>query len=371
MVSASGWRLPVAAGLELHVEDVRPDARPPGATALAGITHAGIAHAEIGVPPAEGGGPGAAGVGAGDRDRPVVLVHGIAGSTADWSAVAPELAASRRVIAYDHRGHGASGRAPGGRAGYTFDLLLADLAAVIAALGPAEVDLVGHSLGGVIALRYTLEHPDRVRSLLLVDTAAAPATPTGPVARRILAAVLEGAAAIMSGTGVAQRDGRAGGDGDGADGDGPVGAAQGDSSEAAAPDGGGLGAVHDHRNPAERQMAGLGQTDPEALAALGRELGCYPSLVPRLGEITAPTTVIVGEHDSTLRAGAQTLAHDIRGTHLAVIAGADHSPQASRPLAWLAAVDAHFARVETAAAGGISAGGDSVGGTPAGGTPAG
>ncbi|WP_242419386.1 alpha/beta fold hydrolase, partial [Frankia sp. CpI1-P] len=89
-------------------------------------------------------------------------------------------------------------------------------------------------------------------------------------------------------------------------------------------------------------------------------LGGYRSLVPRLGEITVPTTVIVGEHDSTLRAGAQTLAHDIRGAHLAVIAGADHSPQVSRPLAWLTAVDDHFARVETAAAGD----------TPAGDTPA-
>ncbi|WP_231861324.1 MULTISPECIES: alpha/beta fold hydrolase [Frankia] len=329
MVSASGWRLPVAAGLELHVEDVQPDARPPGGAALAG---------------APGGGVGSWG-------SPVVLVHGIAGSTADWAAVAPELAATRRVIAYDHRGHGASGRAPGGRADYSFDLLLADLTAVVAALGPAGIHLVGHSLGGVVALRYTLEHPDRVRSLVLVDTAAAPASATGPVARRIVAAVLEGAAAIASGSDLARRDGRAGA---GTDADGPAGAAQGGGVGAAQGDG--VGAVHDHRNPAERQVAGLGQADPEALAALGRELGGYPSLVPRLGEITVPTTVIVGEHDSTLRAGAQTLAHDIPGAHLAVIAGADHSPQASRPLAWLTAVDAHFARVETAAAGGTPAG---------------
>ncbi|WP_261576309.1 alpha/beta fold hydrolase [Frankia gtarii] len=306
MVSASGWRLSVAAGLELHVEDVRPDGdRPPGV-----------------------------------EDGPVVLVHGIAGSTTDWAAVAPELAASRRVIAYDHRGHGASGRAPGGRTDYTFDLLLADLTAVIATLEPARIHLVGHSLGGVIALRYTLEHPDRVRSLVLVDTAATPATATGPVAKRIVAAVLGGVAAIASRTGANSANSRGGAGG--ADADGPVGSAESSGS---------VGAVHDRRNPVERQVAGLGQADPDALAALGRELGDYPSLVPRLGEITAPTTVIVGEHDSMLRASAQTLAHGIEAAHLAVIADADHSPQVSRPLAWLVAVDHHFARAEAAAAG--------------------
>ncbi|WP_235826467.1 alpha/beta fold hydrolase [Candidatus Frankia alpina] len=284
MVSASGWRLPGAAGLELHVEDMRPDGdRPPGSTAP----------------------PGAPREEAGVEDGPVVLVHGIAGSTADWAAVAPELAASRHVVAYDHRGHGASGRAPGGRADYTFDLLLADLTAVVATLGPARIHLIGHSLGGVIALRYALEHPGRVRSLVLVDTAAAPATATGPVARRIVAAVLGGVAAIASRTGANSVNGRG---------------------------------------------------EAVALAALGRELAGYPSLVPRLGEITAPTTVIVGERDSMLRASAQTLAHGIQAAHLAVIAEAGHCPHISRPLAWLAAVVDHLARAEAAVAGGALAG---------------
>ncbi|EIV96175.1 putative hydrolase or acyltransferase of alpha/beta superfamily [Frankia sp. QA3] len=337
----------MAAGLDLHVEDVRPDDGPPGAwppeDPRPGETLPPGEKPPSGEklppsgpqPPRETRPVGAPRAGVGADGSPVVLVHGIAGSTADWAAVAADLATSRRVIAYDHRGHGASGRAPGGRAGYSFGLLLADLTALIATLGPAGVHLVGHSLGGVIALRYALDHPGRVRSLVLVDTAAAPAT--GPVAKRIVAAVLEGVAAIASGTGPAHADGRSGGTADG-----PVGAAEVSGS---------VGAVHDHRSPAQRQVEGLGQADPDALAALGRELGDYPSLVPRLGEITVPTTVIVGEHDSTLRAGARTLAHGIPAAHLAVIAGADHSPQVSRPLAWLAAVDDHFARVEAAAAG--------------------
>nr|MDT0663669.1 alpha/beta hydrolase [Micromonospora sp. DSM 115978] len=100
----------------------------------------------------------------------VVLVHGIAGSTADWHDVVGELASRRRVLAYDQRGHGRSGWAPD-HASYTFDRLVRDLDVVVSTTGADPVDLVGHSMGGVVALRYALERPSRVRSLVLVDTA--------------------------------------------------------------------------------------------------------------------------------------------------------------------------------------------------------
>ncbi|OAA19787.1 3-oxoadipate enol-lactonase [Frankia sp. EI5c] len=285
-------RIGVASGLELHVEDLRPVA-------------------------ASAAGP------------PLVLVHGIAGTTADWARVAPELAASRRVIAYDQRGHGASDRA-GGRASYTFDLLLADLATLLDALALPQVDLVGHSMGGVVALRYVLEHPERVRSLLLVDTAAAPAAATGVAARLLVSAVLEGAAAIATAVRHAHEPA-------------PAPAVAGSHGGDRVDDT--VGAVESGGSVADRQVDGLGRLDPEALVAFGRELGEYPSMVDRLGEISCPVTVIVGERDSTLRAPARVLADGIPGAHLAVIAGADHSPHASRPLAWLTAVDSHFGRL--------------------------
>ncbi|OHV38017.1 3-oxoadipate enol-lactone hydrolase [Parafrankia colletiae] len=288
-------RICVAAGLDLHVEDLHP--------AAVDTTRS--------------------------DPTPVVLVHGIAGTTADWARVAPELATTRRVIAYDHRGHGASDRAAGGRPSYTFDLLLADLVALLDTLGLRAVDLVGHSMGGVVALRYVLDHPERVRSLVLVDTAAEPASATGGAARRVVSALLEGAAAIATAVHGAHD---------------PEPAADGGPSELAVVDER-AGAAERHGSAADHQVEGLGRIDPEALVAFGRELGAYPSMVDRLGEIGCPTTVIVGERDSSLRDSAHTLARAVSRAHLAVIAGADHSPHASRPLAWLAAVERHFGRL--------------------------
>ena len=80
------------------------------------------------------------------------------------------LARDRRVITFDHRGHGDSpntGDAPT----YTFDQLVADMSSLVDRLGLDRFDLLGHSMGGVVAMRYALRHPERVRSLVLMDTA--------------------------------------------------------------------------------------------------------------------------------------------------------------------------------------------------------
>nr|MDT0666208.1 alpha/beta hydrolase [Micromonospora sp. DSM 115978] len=94
------------------------------------------------------------------------------------------------------------------------------------------------------------------------------------------------------------------------------------------------------------QAEAFASMDPAAVSALGRELGSYPSLVGRLDRVACPTTVIVGERDSGLLRSARTLASGIPRARLAVIAGGDHSPQSSRPQAWLQAVERHLDRVE-------------------------
>src|SRR5258705_11834048 len=106
---------------------------------------------------------------AGTGDRPFVLVHGFTGSRDDFREHIPELARAGRTIALDQRGHG--GTTNTGRAeDYTLDGMVADLAAAFDALGITRADLLGHSLGGMIALRFTLEHPDRVASLVPMDS---------------------------------------------------------------------------------------------------------------------------------------------------------------------------------------------------------
>ena len=105
----------------------------------------------------------------GTGDPPLLLLHGFTGAAVDFVDVAPELARDRRVVLYDQRGHGDSTNT-GDASTYTFDQLTADLAGFVAARDLAPFDLLGHSMGGIISMRYVLAHPERVRSLVLMDT---------------------------------------------------------------------------------------------------------------------------------------------------------------------------------------------------------
>lgn len=109
---------------------------------------------------------------------PVALIHGLViGNLATWFfGVAPLLARNRSVLLYDQRGHGLSAPAESG-----FDLATssADLGEVLAAMdgfGDA-VDVVGHSYGGAVALRFALDAPDRVRRVVVLDAPLPPFDP--------------------------------------------------------------------------------------------------------------------------------------------------------------------------------------------------
>lgn len=130
---------------------------------------------------------------------PLVMLHGlIAGNMATWySAYATPLAVGRRVVLYDQRGHG--GSAPAAR-GYDLDSQCDDLARVLAHHDiDGQFDLVGHSMGALIALRYALRHPARLRRLVLVD---APMPARDHVAPSLLAATTPEALAAHFGAGV-------------------------------------------------------------------------------------------------------------------------------------------------------------------------
>ncbi|MFQ5612841.1 MAG: acetoin dehydrogenase dihydrolipoyllysine-residue acetyltransferase subunit [Anaerolineae bacterium] len=101
------------------------------------------------------------------RDLPLVLVHGLGGSTMLWQANITALATAQRVFALNLPGHGLSDKPP---ANYDVAFFSETLAAFLDALGLQRVALTGHSLGGHICLRLTLEQPDRVARLVLVDS---------------------------------------------------------------------------------------------------------------------------------------------------------------------------------------------------------
>jgi 3-oxoadipate enol-lactonase len=95
---------------------------------------------------------------------PLVLVHGLGGTGTDiFKRLLAPLAEQHRVVAYDLRGSGQSDVTPGP---YTVELLADDLDAMVTSLGLGAVTLIGHSLGGGIALHYAVTRPDRTRAVV-------------------------------------------------------------------------------------------------------------------------------------------------------------------------------------------------------------
>jgi pimeloyl-ACP methyl ester carboxylesterase len=97
-------------------------------------------------------------------DVPLVLVHGFGGSRDDWAPLLDALPADRAIVAYDQRGFGDSQGAEGVPFSHADDLL-----ALLDALGIERADLCGMSLGGATTLNFALNHPERVRRLVLVS----------------------------------------------------------------------------------------------------------------------------------------------------------------------------------------------------------
>ncbi|WP_432994454.1 alpha/beta fold hydrolase [Dactylosporangium sp. CA-233914] len=240
---------------------------------------------------------------------PLVLLHGLANSRAVWREVLPALAADRVVLAYDHRGHGDSphlGRADA----YTLDALGADLAGLLQARGMTRVDLAGHSLGGTVALRFTLRRPELVRSLILVEPVTrAPGDLPRAVADRLLArAGTEGMAGI---------------------------AALLDRIADFAPR---------PRSPARRRRLrdSVARMDPAAFAGLTAALESLPAMDDALRALDVATSVICGD-DPAARSRAGHLERTMPRTVVRIVPGAGHAPHEDDPAGWLAAVHAHFA----------------------------
>ncbi|MGH9671643.1 MAG: alpha/beta fold hydrolase [Bryobacteraceae bacterium] len=104
-----------------------------------------------------------------DSGTPVIFLHGYSDSWRSFQLVLPYLPASIRAFALTQRGHGNAGRPVNG---YRTRDFAADLAGFMDTAGLADAVIVGHSMGGLIAQRFALDYPDRVRGLVLAGTAA-------------------------------------------------------------------------------------------------------------------------------------------------------------------------------------------------------
>jgi pimeloyl-ACP methyl ester carboxylesterase len=113
---------------------------------------------------------------AGDAAGPAILLIGGLGASMDWweDEFCQRLAAGGRfVIRYDHRDTGQSVSYPAGKPGYTGADLAADAVGVLDAFGRRRAQLAGISMGGALAQRIALAHPERVDALVLFSTSPA------------------------------------------------------------------------------------------------------------------------------------------------------------------------------------------------------
>ena len=99
--------------------------------------------------------------------EPLILLHGGVGAIEMFGEVLPSLAQNRQVIAVDLQAHG---RTADIDRPLSFELMAGDIAALIKHLGIEDADVMGYSLGGGVALRTAIQHPEVVRKLVLVST---------------------------------------------------------------------------------------------------------------------------------------------------------------------------------------------------------
>ncbi|MHA7819039.1 MAG: alpha/beta fold hydrolase [Erythrobacter sp.] len=109
----------------------------------------------------------------GPRDGvPIILLHGSAADLHTWQPWVEGLSDTYRLIRFDQVGHGLTG--PDTSGDYSIENFVADIDEVADALGLESFVLGGNSMGGGHTVAYALEHPERLRGMILVDAGGAP-----------------------------------------------------------------------------------------------------------------------------------------------------------------------------------------------------
>jgi pimeloyl-ACP methyl ester carboxylesterase len=242
----------------------------------------------------------------------LVLVHGFGGAKEDFADQVDALASRHHVVTFDHRGHGESD-APTEADSYSLDRLALDTLAVADAVGADQFRLLGHSMGGMVARRVVLAHPQRVEALVLMDTSP------GPVPG-IDGELLEMAAVIALNEGMDELKRIM-------DAFQPLGTPAYERLLAERPG---------YREFNDRKWATLSGV---MWATLGREIRDQPDELAALAAVGCPTLVLVGEQDEPFVGVSRDMAEAIPRAELVVIADAGHSPQFENPRAWLSALE--------------------------------
>jgi len=257
---------------------------------------------------------------AGVGGRPLLLVHGFTGRASDFvDFIEPLAAEGWHVVAPDLRGHGDSGH-PADEDAYSLDLFTADLIGLTDAVGFDRYVVLGHSMGGMITQQLVLAEGYRIAGVILMDT--------GHGRLEVDPALIELGVTVARTEGIdVLADLMAALEDD------PL------TTDAY------RRKVAEDPAYAERGDQNLRASSPAMFAAMLQQIPAQDDRLPRLGEITAPTLVVVGAEDTPFLAPSERMAAAIPGARLAVLPGGGHSPQFEAPDAWWDAVSGFLAEV--------------------------
>ena len=226
----------------------------------------------------------------------IILLHGFTGSHQDWAFQIPVLSKKHRVVAMEHRGQGKS-EAPSSPDDYSVSIFAQDVYGLLQHLGISKTCLVGHSMGGFMALEFALEHPEMVTALVLVDTSSQ------------MEQVPEYAKLKAEANRLARTEGM----------------------EAAFE----YNAAHNammrerfEKHPELREVARqkMLQTSVNGYIYGWDAIWNWKPVTHRLSEIKVPTLIVVGEEDILFIEAAQIMRELIADAEVVIIPGATHSP---------------------------------------------
>lgn len=232
---------------------------------------------------------------------PLILTHGYSSTSAMWREQIAPLSKHHRLILWDMRGHGQSDY-PEDPGAYSEALTVADIAALLDAVGAERAIVGGLSLGGYMSLAFYRAHPERVRALLIIDTGPGFKKDDTREAwnRRALDTAeqleREGLNVLKSGS-------------------------------------------RERSTVQHRDARGL------ALAARGMLTQRDARVMELLPEIKVPSLIVVGADDTPFLAASDYMAAKIPGARKVAIPNAGHAVNIDQPQAFIAAVEPFLANL--------------------------
>ncbi len=232
---------------------------------------------------------------AGDGEA-LLLIHALGSSCRDWELQIPAFSAHYKVIAIDLRGHGRSGKPPGP---YSIPLFAADAVGLLDALNIASAHVVGLSLGGMVAFQLAVSWPDRIRSLVIVNSG--PEFVTRTYRERLLLFQRQMVVRVMGMKGIGRFLSRR------------------------------LFPKPEQERLRRQMVERFSQNDPRAYRAALRAITVGWSVEKHLAKLRCPTLVIAADEDYTPVALKAAYVEKLRDGQLLVIQDSRHATPVDQP----------------------------------------